>query len=66
MAERDLPLHVFHSLLLDEGLQWCDFEWDPVTFPDPEGVTAAEGERAEGCVWIYPYIGQNCPSSGKN
>ena len=28
---------------------WCDFDWDPATFPDPEGMLApAEGERACG------------------
>ena len=36
MAERDLPLHVFHfdSFWMRE-FNWCDFEWDSRTFPDP-------------------------------
>lgn len=39
MAERDLPLHVFHfDCFWMKAFQWCDFEWDPVTFPDPEGM----------------------------
>ena len=39
MAERHLPLHVFHfDCFWMKAFQWCDFEWDPVTFPDPEGM----------------------------
>lgn len=29
MAERDLPLHVFHfDCFWMKAFQWCDFEWD--------------------------------------
>ncbi|MEN1599695.1 TIM-barrel domain-containing protein, partial [Pseudomonas aeruginosa] len=39
MAERNLPLHVFHfDCFWMKAFQWCDFEWDPLTFPDPEGM----------------------------
>ena len=41
------------------GLHWCDFEWDPDVFPDPEELLAKL--RARGlkvCVWINPYIAQ--------
>ena len=41
------------------GQHWCDFEWDPAAFPDPEGMLArlkAKGLRI--CVWINPYIAQ--------
>ena len=63
MAERDLPLHVFHfdSFWMRE-FNWCDFEWDARTFPDPRGMLArlkARGLRI--CVWINPYIAQRSP-----
>ena len=41
---------------------WCDFEWDPRVFPDPEGMlAAAEGAGLHICVWINPYIAQRSP-----
>jgi alpha-D-xyloside xylohydrolase len=63
MAERDLPLSVFHfDCFWMRELNWCDFEWDPRVFPDPEGMLArlkARGLRI--CVWINPYIAQRSP-----
>lgn len=60
MAERDLPLSVFHfDCFWMRGFHWCDFEWDPATFPDPAGMLArmkAKGLRT--CVWVNPYIAQ--------
>ena len=60
MAERDLPLHVFHfDCFWMKEFQWCDFEWDREVFPDPEGMLGrmkARGLRI--CVWINPYIAQ--------
>ena len=60
MAERDLPLSVFHfDCFWMRELSWCDFEWDPKVFPDPPGMLArlkARGLRV--CVWINPYIAQ--------
>ncbi|MFL6121497.1 alpha-xylosidase [Actinophytocola sp.] len=60
MAERDLPLSVFHfDCFWMRELSWCDFEWDPRVFPDPPGMLArlkARGLRV--CVWINPYIAQ--------
>ena len=60
MRERDIPLHVFHyDCFWMRGLHWCDFEWDPETFPDPAADIA--GLKAQGlhvCVWINPYIAQ--------
>ncbi|GAA4510169.1 alpha-xylosidase [Actinoallomurus oryzae] len=60
MAERDLPLSVFHfDTFWMREFHWCDFEWDPRTFPDPRGML--ERLRARGlriCVWINPYIAQ--------
>ncbi|MDY7103806.1 MAG: alpha-xylosidase [Actinomycetota bacterium] len=60
MAERDLPLDVFHfDCFWMRGYRWCDFEWDPDLFEDPEAMLArlkARGLRI--CVWINPYIAQ--------
>ena len=63
MAERGLPLSVFHfDCFWMREYQWCDFTWDPRTFPDPEGMLArlkAKGLRI--CVWINSYIAQRSP-----
>lgn len=60
MAERDLPLSVFHfDCFWMRELSWCDFEWDPKVFPDPRGMLARLKARGlKVCVWINPYIGQ--------
>ncbi|GII76766.1 alpha-xylosidase [Sphaerisporangium rufum] len=60
MAERDLPLSVFHfDCFWMRRYRWCDFEWDPEVFPDPPGMLARLKERGlRVCVWINPYIGQ--------
>jgi alpha-D-xyloside xylohydrolase len=60
MAERDLPLSVFHfDCFWMRRHHWCDFVWDPATFPDPAGTLArlkARGLRIS--LWINPYIAQ--------
>ncbi|KMV35517.1 alpha-xylosidase [Franconibacter pulveris] len=63
MAERNLPLHVFHfDCFWMKAFQWCDFEWDPATFPDPEGMLRRlKAKGLKICVWINPYIGQKSP-----
>lgn len=63
MAERDLPLSVFHfDCFWMREFNWCDFEWDPRTFPDPEGMLQRlHGKDLHLCVWINPYIGQRSP-----
>jgi alpha-D-xyloside xylohydrolase len=63
MAERDLPLSVFHfDCFWMREFNWCDFEWDPRTFPDPEGMLARLHEKGVHiCVWINPYIAQRSP-----
>ncbi|MDY0972256.1 alpha-xylosidase [Siccibacter turicensis] len=63
MAERNLPLHVFHfDCFWMKAFQWCDFEWDPATFPDPEGMLRRlKARELKICVWINPYIGQKSP-----
>ncbi|MCC2594570.1 alpha-xylosidase [Tessaracoccus sp. OS52] len=60
MAERDLPLSVFHyDCFWMREYQWSDFEWDGRTFPDPAGQIARLHERGvKVSVWINPYIAQ--------
>ena len=61
MADRDIPLHVFHfDCFWMKGYQWCDFEWDADTFPNPEAMLKRYHDRGlHICVWINPYIAQN-------
>lgn len=61
MAERDIPLSVFHfDCYWMRGLTWTDFTWDPGTFPDPEGMIGRlHGMGLKVCVWINPYFAQN-------
>jgi len=63
MAQRDLPLSVFHfDCFWMREFNWCDFAWDPRVFPDPEGMLARLHARdLRVCVWINPYIGQRSP-----
>lgn len=63
MAERALPLSVFHfDCFWMRAFRWCDFEWDPEVFPDPEDMLARLHERGlKVCVWVNPYIGQRSP-----
>ncbi|WP_068717925.1 alpha-xylosidase [Vibrio tritonius] len=63
MAQRNIPLHVFHfDCFWMKPFQWCDFEWDPNTFPDPHGMLQRlKGKGLKICVWINPYIGQKSP-----
>ncbi|MFE7549217.1 alpha-xylosidase [Streptomyces gardneri] len=60
MAERGIPLSVFHfDCFWMREYQWSDFRWDPETFPDPAGMLArlkARGLRVG--MWINPYIAQ--------
>lgn len=63
MRERDIPLSVFHfDCFWMREYQWCDFEWDPRTFPEPAAMLRrlkADGLRIS--LWINPYIGQASP-----
>jgi len=63
MAKRDIPLHVFHfDCYWMKGFEWCNFQWDPETFPDPEGMLKRYHDRGlRICVWINPYIAQQSP-----
>ncbi|MHC5906104.1 alpha-xylosidase [Streptomyces sp. S6] len=63
MRERELPLSVFHfDCFWMRELNWCDFEWDPRVFSDPEGMLARlKAKGLHVCVWINPYIAQRSP-----
>lgn len=63
MADRDIPLHTFHfDCFWMKGYEWCSFEWDKDTFPDPEDMLKRYKERGlHICVWINSYIGQKSP-----
>lgn len=60
MAERDLPLHVFHfDCFWMREFHWTDFKWDERVFPDPVGMLSRLKEKGlKICVWINPYIAQ--------
>lgn len=60
MAERDIPLSVFHfDCFWMKGFRWCDFKWDEEVFPDPSGMIKRLKEKGlKICVWINPYIAQ--------
>ncbi|MCQ2432396.1 MAG: alpha-xylosidase, partial [Clostridia bacterium] len=61
MAERKIPLQVFHfdCYWMREN-EWCGFHWDERMFPDIEGTLARmkNEKHLKICVWINPYIGQ--------
>ncbi len=60
MADRDLPLHVFHfDCFWMKEFHWSNLEWDERLFPDPAGMLQRLKERGlRICVWINPYIAQ--------
>lgn len=60
MAERNIPLSVFHfDCRWMKELEWCNFDWDKSKFPDPEGLLKKLHDRGlKICVWINSYIGQ--------
>lgn len=60
MAERDLPLRVFHfDCFWMKEYEWCNLKWDKKVFPDPEAMLARLKEKGlKICVWINPYIAQ--------
>jgi alpha-D-xyloside xylohydrolase len=60
MADRDIPLHVFHfDCFWMKEFHWCNFEWDARCFPDPAAMLRRLHERGlKICVWINPYIAQ--------
>ena len=60
MAERDLPLSVFHfDCFWMKEYQWSDFVWDEEMFPDPEGmIRRLKDKGLKICAWINPYIAE--------
>ena len=63
MAQRNLPLHVFHyDCFWMKPFHWCDYTWDREMFPDPEAMLSRLKKRGlKICVWINPYISQLSP-----
>ncbi len=63
MADRDIPLHVFHfDCFWMEAYEWCNFTWDAKTFPEPKEMLERYHEKGlKICVWINPYIAQKSP-----
>lgn len=64
MAERKIPLHVFHfdCYWMKEN-EWCNFDWDKAMFPDIDRqLFRMKHEKSlKICVWINSYIGQKSP-----
>ena len=60
MADRDIPLHVFHfDCFWMKEFHWCNFEWDKRVFPNPQEMLKRLKSRGlHICVWINPYIAQ--------
>src|SRR5690625_3395364 len=60
MKERDLPLEVLHfDCFWMREFDWTSFEWDPRTFPDPEGMLARlQKQGLHLSAWVNPYIAQ--------
>jgi len=60
MAERDIPVHVFHfDCFWMRGNHWVDFEWDSDMFPDPRGMLKRYHDKGlKLCLWINPYVAQ--------
>ncbi|MDH2413271.1 alpha-xylosidase [Nocardioides sp. CER19] len=64
MTERKLPLSVFHfDCFWMREFNWCDFEWDPRSFPDPDGMLERlhTEQDVHVSLWINPYIAQRSP-----
>lgn len=63
MAQRDIPLRVFHfDCFWMKEFEWCNFEWDRRVFPEPEQMLRRLKEKGlKICVWINPYIAQKSP-----
>ena len=64
MAQRKIPLHVFHfdCYWMKEN-EWCNFDWDQAMFPDIDHQLEVmkKEKNLKICVWINSYIGQKSP-----
>lgn len=60
MAERDIPLQMFHfDCFWMKEYEWTNFEWDLDQFLDPPAMLKRLASRGLGlCCWINPYISQ--------
>lgn len=61
MAERDIPLQMFHfDCFWMKEYEWCGFEWDKSQFPDPANLIGKlrKDKNLGICVWINPYVSQ--------
>lgn len=58
MAEREIPLSVFHfDCFWMKQRHWCNFMWDQDAFPHPhEMLRRLKARGLKVCVWINPYI----------
>jgi alpha-D-xyloside xylohydrolase len=63
MAERNIPLRVFHfDCFWMKEFEWVNFDWDSSHFPDPSGMLERLKEKGlKICVWINPYVAQKSP-----
>jgi alpha-D-xyloside xylohydrolase len=65
MSESRIPVEVFHfDCFWLRAFHWCDFVWDPVSFPDPAGQIKRLKEARlinKVSVWTNPYVGQASP-----
>ncbi|MCF6409640.1 alpha-xylosidase [Pseudalkalibacillus salsuginis] len=63
MAERDIPLRVFHfDCFWMKEFEWCNFVWDTDVFPEPEAmIKRLKDKGLKICLWINPYIAQKSP-----
>lgn len=60
MAERDIPLQMFHfDCFWMRAYHWTDFVWDTEQFPDTKAMLKRLKSRGLGiCCWINPYVSQ--------
>lgn len=63
MAERDIPLSVFHfDCFWMKEFEWCNFAWDRDAFPEPEAMIKRLKEKGlKISLWINPYIAEKSP-----
>lgn len=60
MADRDIPLQVFHfDCFWMKEFEWCNFKWDLDQFPEPEAMLKRlKNKGLYNCLWINSYIAQ--------